>query len=163
APNIGATRPFSGSPGSLTCPDDPEQKTKCQGQTQRRIGPLLQGLVDRVGHVVADFADRLDCFPSLVLGVRDDTADIRTCRHGSILSYGIIAVKPNVDIKVPAIRHAAEDASLCGHRPALQRRTILSSFGQRADCDRRGGRTTHPRSSAMTAAAYGLRLTATWT
>src|SRR5215468_3983650 len=54
----------------------------------------------------------------------------------------LCAVKPNVDAKVPAFRLAAEDASLCDHRPALQRRTILSSFGQRVDCDRRGGRTT---------------------
>src|SRR5215831_6248107 len=113
APNICATRPFSGSPGSLTCPDDPEQKAKCQRQSQRRIGALLQGLVDRIGHVVADFADRLDCFPSLVLSVRDDTSDVRTRRHGSILSYGMIAVEPNADAKVPRLEQAAEDVSLC--------------------------------------------------
>src|SRR5262249_25289809 len=47
----------------LTCPHGPEQKAKRQRQSQRRIGALLQGLVDRVGHIVADFADRLDCFP----------------------------------------------------------------------------------------------------
>src|SRR5262245_47296101 len=77
----------------LTCPHGPEQKAKRQRQSQRRIGALLQGLVDRVGHVVADFADRLDCFASFVLGVRDDTSDICTCRHGSILSYGIVCCK----------------------------------------------------------------------
>src|SRR5215475_5340407 len=83
----------------LARPDGPEQKAKRQRQRQRCIGPLLQGLVDRNGHVVADLADRLDCFPSLVLGVRDDASDIRSCRHGSILSYAIIAVKPNGDKK----------------------------------------------------------------
>src|SRR5262249_33424351 len=71
----------------LACPDGPEQKANRQRQRQRRIGPLLQGLVDRNGQVVADFADRLDCFPSFILGVRDDSSDIRPCRHGSILSY----------------------------------------------------------------------------
>src|SRR5262245_30408690 len=85
--------PIQGFSGSLTRPYHPEQKAKCQRQPQRRIGPLLQGLVDRNGHVVADLADRLDCFPSLVLGVRDDTSDIRTCRHGSILSYAIVCCK----------------------------------------------------------------------
>src|SRR5262245_25583696 len=74
----------------LTCPHGPEQKAKRQRQSQRRIGALLQGLVDRVGHIVADFADRLDCFPSFVLGVRDDTSDICTCRHGSILSWNCV-------------------------------------------------------------------------
>ena len=72
----------SGFSGSLTCPYHPEQKAKCQRQPQCRIGPLLQGLVDRIGYIVADFADRLDCFSSLVLGVRDDTSDVRTRRHG---------------------------------------------------------------------------------
>src|SRR5215813_177407 len=74
----------------LACPDGAEQKADRQRQRQRRIGALLQGLVDRVGHIVADFADRLDCFPSFVLGVRDDTSDICTCRHGSILSWNCV-------------------------------------------------------------------------
>src|SRR6516225_828244 len=85
--------PIQRFPRLLACPDGPEQKAKRQGQRQSRVGPLLQRLVDRNGHVVADLADRLDCFPSLVLGVRDDTSDIRTCRHGSILSYAIVCCK----------------------------------------------------------------------
>src|SRR5215467_15805410 len=93
APDIGANRPFSGSSRLLACPNGPEQKAKRQRQRQRRIGPLLQGLVDRNGHIVADLADRLNRFPSLILGVGDDTSDIRTCRHGSILSYAIVCCK----------------------------------------------------------------------
>src|SRR5262249_15331360 len=93
APDIGANPPFSGSSRLLACPDGPEQKANRQRQRQSRVRPLLHGLVDRNGHVVADLADRLDCFPSLVLGVRDDTSDIRTCRHGSILSYAIVCCK----------------------------------------------------------------------
>src|SRR6516162_7531677 len=85
--------PIQRFPRLLACPDGPEQKAKRQGQRQSRVGPLLQRLVDRNGHVVADLADRLDCFPSLVLGVRDDTSDIRTCRHGSILSYAVVCCK----------------------------------------------------------------------
>src|SRR5262245_62766779 len=87
----------------LACPDGAEQKANRQRQRQRRIGPLLQGLVDRNGQVVADFADRLDCFPSLILGVRDDSSDIRTCRHGSILSYGIVCCKTKCGHKSSAL------------------------------------------------------------
>src|SRR5712671_3433991 len=76
-------------------------------QRQPRIGPPLQRLVDRNGHVVADLADRLDCFPSLVLGVGDDTSDIRTCRHGSILSYGMMCCKTK-----------------CGHKSSARERPI---------------------------------------
>src|SRR5215813_9667664 len=87
----------------LACPDGAEQKADRQRQRQRRIGPLLQGLVDRNGQVVADFADRLDCFPSFILGVRDDSSDIRTCRHGSILSYAIVCCKTKCGHKSSAL------------------------------------------------------------
>src|SRR5215470_13735618 len=134
----------------LTCPHGPEQKAKRQRQSQRRIGALLQGLVDRVGHIVTDFADRLDCFPSFVLGVRDDTSDICTCRHGSILSYGIVCCKTK-----------------CGRKSSRLQARGRGRFALRSPT---GASTTdytvpnnHPRSSAMMAAAYGLRLAATWT
>src|SRR5215468_4372378 len=107
--------PISGSSRLLACPDGPEQKAKRQGQRQSRVGPLLQGLVDRNGHVVADLADRLDCFPSLVLGVGDDTSDIRTCRHGSILSYAIVCCKTKCGHKSSAL---GVSCALCGRRPS---------------------------------------------
>src|SRR5215510_6361166 len=108
----------------LTCPHGPEQKTKRQRQSQRRIGALLQGFVDRVGHIVADFADRLDCFPSFVLGVRDDTSDTFARAAMARSFHGIVCCKRNVDTKVP--RGAAV-------------RPMLTSFLARVACELPGG------------------------
>src|ERR1700724_980156 len=62
-------------PPSLPPPCGAEQKSQSERERERRIGPVLERLVDRAGQVVADLADRIDRVASAVFHVRDRLVD----------------------------------------------------------------------------------------
>src|SRR5262245_52364908 len=62
---------------NLSPPSRAEQEADAGGERERRIGPLLERLVDRVDHIVADLAHGADRFHALVLRVGNHALDIR--------------------------------------------------------------------------------------
>src|SRR5262245_52812026 len=61
---------------SLSTPSRAEQESDADRERERRVGPLLQGLVDGVDHVVADLAHRVDRLLPLGRGIRHHSLDI---------------------------------------------------------------------------------------
>ena len=57
-----------------------EQESDSDRQRERRVGPLLERLVDGVDHVVADLAHRVDRFLTFGAGVRNHALDSSTWR-----------------------------------------------------------------------------------